>query len=283
MVLVKAALPRPRYLAPPPDRSRPACACRIPSGPLGLLPRQVGTASRRREINFERCGPLQSALNESFRQWVFDVLLQRAPERPRAIISIAAGFLENPLARFRRQRNLHLAMHQRLVDLADEQIDNPQQVVIRERIEQNHFVQSIQEFGIENSLHLAHHHVVLAFRCGHFVRRLEAEPRLLLQLPRADVRRQDNDCVAEVHCIAEPVRQLPVFEDLQQNVVHVRMRLLNFVEQNHRVRRAAHAFGQLAAFFVSHVSWRRADQFRHGMLLHVFGHVEADERFFAAE
>src|SRR5271170_7318496 len=106
-----------------------------------------------REINLKRSRPLESTLNESFRQWVFDVFLQRAPERPRAIISIATSFFENPLARFRRQCNLHLAMYQSLVDLTDEQIDNPQQVVIRERVEQDHFIEPVQKFRIKNSLH----------------------------------------------------------------------------------------------------------------------------------
>ena len=121
------------------------------------------------------------------------------------------------------------------------------------------------------------------FAAASFIRRLEAQPRLLLQLPRAEVRSQDDDRVAEIHGVAQPVGQLPVLENLQQDVVHIRMRLLDFVEQDHRIRRAAHALRQLAAFFVSHISWRRADQLRYRMLFHVFGHIEANQRFFAAE
>src|ERR1700723_2657572 len=205
MVLVKAALPRPRYLAPPLDRSVQLARVGFLVGHWGCFHDRSEQQAVSWEINLKRSRPLQSALNESFRQWVFDVFLQRAPERPRAIISIAASFLENPLARFRCQSDLHLAMHQRLVNLADEQIDNPQQVVIRERIEQNHFVQPVQELRVEDSLHLAHHHVVLAFRSSHVVWRLESEAGLFLQLPRSDVRGHNNDCVAEVHCISEPV------------------------------------------------------------------------------
>ena len=37
-------------------------------------------------------------------------------------------------------------------------------------------------------------------------------------------------------------------------------------------------FGKLPAFFVAHVSRRRADQPRHGVLLHVLGHVDAHHR-----
>jgi len=36
------------------------------------------------------------------------------------------------------------------------------------------------------------------------------------------------------------------------------------------------AFGQLSAFFVAYVSGRRADEFGDAVLLHEFGHIEAD-------
>jgi hypothetical protein len=38
--------PPPKIFGSPAGPFRPACACRIPSGPLGLLPQQVGTTSR---------------------------------------------------------------------------------------------------------------------------------------------------------------------------------------------------------------------------------------------
>ena len=39
---------------------------------------------------------------------------------------------------------------------------------------------------------------------------------------------------------------------------------------------AAHSLGQLAALLVAHISRRRADQTGDGVLLHIFGHVDAD-------
>ena len=76
---------------------------------------------------------------------------------------------------------------------------------------------------------------------------------------------------------------MAVLEHLQQDVEDVRMRLLDFVEQDDRVRIALHLLGELPALFVADVSGRRADQLRHRVLLHVLGHVEADERVVAAE
>src|SRR5713101_5588538 len=61
------------------------------------------------------------------------------------------------------------------------------------------------------------------------------------------------------------------------------MGLLDFIEQDDRIGRALHAFRQLAALFIAHISGRRADQLRDRVLFHELGHIEADQRLFAAE
>ena len=53
------------------------------------------------------------------------------------------------------------------------------------------------------------------------------------------------------------------------------MRLLDLVEKDDLVRPPAHGFRERAAFLVSDVSGRRADQAGYRMLLHVLGHVDA--------
>ena len=58
---------------------------------------------------------------------------------------------------------------------------------------------------------------------------------------------------------------------------------LDFVEQHHRIGPAAHMLGQLAAFVVADVSGRRADHARHGVLLHVLGHIDAHHGFIVVE
>ena len=83
--------------------------------------------------------------------------------------------------------------------------------------------------------------------------------------------------------LPEPVGQMAVLEDLQQDVEQVRVRLLDLVEQDDRVRVALDLLGELTALFVPDVAGRRADQLRDRVLLHVLGHVEADERVVAAE
>ena len=91
------------------------------------------------------------------------------------------------------------------------------------------------------------------------------------------------DAVAEVHLAAERIGQVSVFENLQQHVHHVGVRLLDFVEQHHRVRTATHFLRQLAAFFVADIARRRTDQPRDVELLHVLAHVELDQRVLIAK
>ena len=61
------------------------------------------------------------------------------------------------------------------------------------------------------------------------------------------------------------------------------MRLLDLVEQDDLVRPPADRLGQLAALVVADVAGRRADQPRHGELLHVLAHVDADHRVLVVE
>ena len=106
---------------------------------------------------------------------------------------------------------------------------------------------------------------------------------MLGQEARADVRGHDDDGVLEIDGIAEAVGQMPIFKDLQQDVVHIRMGLFDFVEQNDGIRIPLYTLGKLAAFLIADIPWRRSDQLRHRMLFHELGHVEPDQRFFAAE
>jgi hypothetical protein len=87
----------------------------------------------------------------------------------------------------------------------------------------------------------------------------------------------DQDHVAEVHLLAERVGSDAVVHDLQQDVVDVRVRLLDLVEQDDRVLVLVHRVGEQAALVVADVARRGADEPRDGVALHVLAHVEAQE------
>ena len=138
--------------------------------------------------------------------------------------------------------------------------------------------------GPEDLLELAHDpalHLVVG-EAG-LVADREAERLVLRDRGRADVRGHDHDRVPEVDLAALGVGQLPVLEDLEEDVEDVRVGLLDLVEEDDRVRLAAHGLGELAALVVADVAGRRADEPGHGVLLHVLRHVDLDHRVLVAE
>ena len=66
----------------------------------------------------------------------------------------------------------------------------------------------------------------------------------LFEEARAEVRRHDDNRVLEVDRVAEAVGQLAVFKHLQQQVVDVRVRLFDFVEQDDRIRRPLYTLAE---------------------------------------
>src|SRR5208282_1373319 len=170
-----------------------------------------------------------------------------------------------------------------LIQLTDHEFQNLDQILFAERHEQDDFIHTVQEFRIESALDLALHQVFDLLGNHLVFRRLEAQTLAFHEVPSADVRSHDDDGVFEVNRVAQAVGQLAVFKNLQQDVEHIRMRLLDFVEQDDRIWRPLDAFCQLSTLFVTNVTRRRADQLRYGMLLHELRHIEADESLVAAE
>ena len=112
---------------------------------------------------------------------------------------------------------------------------------------------------------------------------VEAQVHLARNLVSADIRRHDDDRVAEIDLAALGVRKIPVFHDLEEHVEGFWMGLLDFVEQDDRVRLATDRFGQLTTFFVPDVARRCSDQSGNRVAFHEFGHVDLDQVIFRAE
>src|SRR5437588_365261 len=93
----------------------------------------------------------------------------------------------------------------------------------------------------------------------------------------------DQNGVLEVHGPPLTVCQPAVVHHLEQHVEDVLVGLLDLVEQHHRVGTAADGLGQLPALVVADIAGGRAHQARHGVLLHVLGHVDADHRLLGVE
>ena len=134
---------------------------------------------------------------------------------------------------------------------------------------------AIEELGPEMGAHDAHDFLLDRLRILAF--------RQIDEVFGAEVRGHHDEHVAEIDRAALAVGQPPVVEHLQQDVEHVRMRLLDLVEQNDLIGPAAHRLGQGAALLIADIAGRRADEPRDRVLLHVFRHVDAHERAVVVE
>ena len=93
-----------------------------------------------------------------------------------------------------------------------------------QRAEDDDIIHTVQELGFEMAVQGVHNQLTGRRK---FVRSAHG---IGLQVSRSDVRGHNDDRVAEVHGSALAIGQATVIHDLQQNVEHVRMRLLNFVK-----------------------------------------------------
>ena len=73
------------------------------------------------------------------------------------------------------------------------------------------------------------------------------------------------------------IGETTIIENLKQEVEDLRIRLLDFVEEDDRIRIAPHLLGELASFFVSDIARRCPDETGDRILFHVLGHIDSDD------
>ena len=100
---------------------------------------------------------------------------------------------------------------------------------------------------------------------------------------RSDVRGHHDDRVREVDRAALAIGQAAVVQQLQQHIRYIGVRLLHLVEEHDAIRPTPHGLGELPALVVTDIAGRRADEPRHGVLLHVLAHVDAHDGLFGVE
>ena len=105
-----------------------------------------------------------------------------------------------------------------------------------EPVEDDHLVEPVQELRTERLAHVLHHRAL-----DELALVLRREVALLdgLDVLRADVAREDDDGVLEVHGAPLAVGEATVVEHLEQHVVDVGVGLLDLVEEDDRVRAGA--------------------------------------------
>src|SRR2546427_828497 len=167
-----------------------------------------------------------------------------------------------------------IAKIQPLLEVAQLDLGDVPDVLLVQGVEHDDLVDAVDELGPELGLHLGHD------------RGLDEAGIVSLHLldhVRAEVGGHHDYRVLEIHGAALAVGHAAVVEHLQEHVEHVGMSLFDLVEQDHAVGFSAHRLGEVAALLVADVAGRRADEARDRMLLHEFGHVDADEMVFRVE
>ncbi len=101
--------------------------------------------------------------------------------------------------------------------------------------------------------------------------------RGIQELLAAQIAGHDDHCVGKVDDPALAIGQSAVVEQLQEDVEYIRMRLLNLVEEDDRIRTPPDHLGQLSALVVSYIPRGSTDEAAYGEFLHVLAHVDAGQ------
>ena len=100
--------------------------------------------------------------------------------------------------------------------------------------------------------------------------RTHTHPQLLL----LEVGGHDEQGVLEIHRPALVVGQTTIVQHLKQDVEHIRMRLLDFIEQDDGIWFAPYRLSELSALIIAYISRRRADKTADRVGLLILGHID---------
>ena len=199
-----------------------------------------------------------------------DVPLQGAGTVDRVIAAVDDGVLGRV-----GDNQFQLFVLQTLAQVGQHQVNDGADFGLGQALVVDNVVQTVQELGAELALEQLVNGV--SGLVGQLVAAVgTALFQILQNQVGAQVRRQDDDGVLEVHRAALAVGNAAIVQHLQQDVEHVRVGLFDLIEQHNAVGVAAHGLGQLAALLIADVSRRRTDQTRDAEFLHILGHVDTD-------
>ena len=173
--------------------------------------------------------PTQNALRER----VFEPLLDHALQRARAIDGIEARFGQT-VAGFGIEREPDVPLSEPQAQMLELDVHDPADVRGFERMKHDEIVHAIQELGPEMLAGDAEHVLLHA--------RVVVLTGQLLDALTAEIGGHDDDRVAKIDGAAVAIGQPPIVQHLQQDVEHIRVGLLDFIEQdraNRGLRRTA--------------------------------------------
>src|SRR5690606_8358736 len=192
---------------------------------------------------------------------VFQVFLDGAVQGTCSELMVVAFFRKEVLGLV-RQLNIVAKLNDAVEQFAQRKIDDLVNVFALQRVEHDDIVEPVEELGTERTprrmLYRRLH--VLFFRLAFGGGSKPDAGAEVFQVTNSDVRGHDDDRISEINPTAQAICQDAVIQHLEQNIEHIRVRFLNFVKQYNRIGFPPYLFGKLAAFFVSDVSRRGADE-----------------------
>src|SRR5262249_50543715 len=148
----------------------------------------------------------------------------------------------------------------------------------------NDLVDSVSEFRRESLFGCLDH---LATDLIHIRQRFSAKPErlhVLFEIIRAEVGSHDHDGVGQIHLLATAISNPTFVKRLEKEVQQVRGRLLDFVQQQNRVRIVSQPLGENAAALAANDAARHPNELlnRDRSVL-ILGHVDAYHLLFVPE
>src|SRR5437660_4389012 len=129
----------------------------------------------------------------------------------------------------------------------------------------NDLINAIEQLGSKLALHCPQDqftHIFVRLALLLFLITVESKRHFFIWqgLHCADIRGEDDHSIFEVNFLAVRVGQTTVFEDLQQEIKDVRMRLLHFIKEHNAIWTAPHQFGKLSALIIANIARSSADE-----------------------
>ena len=191
--------------------------------------------------------------------------MQQTAHRARTIQPVIA-LVGQPAARILIKLDVHILLCQLQLKLQDKLVDHTGNGAFAEIGKWHNRIEAVAEFRGEHLFH--------RFFTRVFLRHVAKADSLCRHHRCAGIGGHDQHDIAEIDCLAVVVGQTTIIHHLQQDVEQVRVRLFDFVQEQHAMRVLVDRIGQQAALVIADIARRGTDQARHTVALHIFGHVE---------
>src|SRR5437762_4158220 len=187
------------------------------------------------EVHFDLVALGELGEQDLLGERVLDVLLDRSLQRACSELLVVAVLHQERRCRLSELQG-ELFVTQSLLHILEQDRDNLGDVLLRQRMEDDYVIESVEELGVKGVLHLFLHLLRDSLEVRFLVGRVEAQSATLGDVASSNVRRHDHDGVLKVDNASVVIGQMSFIQHLQQDVEDIRMRFLDFVEQHYAVR-----------------------------------------------